>query len=129
MGPPLKFLIVLIVWTSCGQSYRTGNVKKFNKLIEQRTDLKTPEDLITFYYDPDGYNSKTPYKIIAKKLDSDSFEITLTQENIEDDSVFAEKVVLIAKQNGDIWTVSDIKLSSKCQSDRGHQDWQADPCE
>lgn len=123
------FYFVLIILTSCSDDYRLGNAKKFNDLVAQRQDIETPEELISLYYDPNGNNDDPEFKITSTKVSENNFEITLIQEGIGDDSVYGERIIMRAQLKGSTWTVTEIKMSWKCQNERGHQNWSAAPCD
>jgi hypothetical protein len=125
----LRFLILAVfILTSCSDSYKILNADSFNNKIAGRTDIKTPEDLITLYY---GFSSQN-ISVTSRELATDYYQITLIHEfkgNSEgDDSVAGEKIVMTAKRIGQKWTICEIKEAWKCWSGRGHTGWGNTPC-
>jgi hypothetical protein len=121
------FLILLVFLNSCSESFNQIDPGKFNAEIAGRTDIKTPEELIREYYGfPESEGSKTTVE--SENLRNDTYEITLIREGLGDDSQFAEKIVMTAKLQDQIWNVIEIKMNWKCMSDRGHTSWGTGTC-
>lgn len=124
------FVLTLIVsfLTSCSESYKTRDPKIFNQKISNRTDIKSPEELIKIYYNYTPSEGIPKLTIYAKDLGDNSFEVTLIHEGFADDSLAGMKIVMTAKQVGQTWTVIEIKENWKCLDDRGHTSWGITPC-
>ena len=127
-GRLFGLLILLSCLTSCSESFQTVDPKKFNEKIADRTDIKTPEELITLYYDWPESEGKPKLTIRANKSGDSNYEITLIHEGLQDDSQSGEKIVMKAKLNGPTWIVTEIKKNWKCWDGRGHSGWGTDPC-
>src|SRR5262245_41837193 len=107
-----SFLITIITMAfliSCSESFQKLDAKKFNEKISERTDIRSPEQLMRIYYKyPQG--ERTPnLSIETKDLGNNLYEITLIDEPIQDDSEAGEKIVMTAKSIADHWTVIEIK--------------------
>jgi hypothetical protein len=123
-----KILIILTFLTSCSESFKTIDSKKFNEKIVNRTDIKTPEELIVLFYDYPKSEDTPKMTITSKQIGDNKYEITLIHEQILDDSQYGEKLIMKATQNEQKWTVTEIKENWKCQSGRGHSNWGTDIC-
>ena len=121
-------LILAFIFCSCKESFRIVDPKEFNEIIKDRTDIKNPDSLIKFYYDPNGYFKDLTYAITSKKLSGNNYRIILIAGGLGDDSVAAEKVVITTSYSDGRWIVTTIKVNWKCQPGRGHQSWSAKPC-
>ena len=113
---------------SCGESYKNIDTEKINKEISSNTEIKTPEQLILFYYNYPKSESKPELKITKRKIDNQVYEITLIHDHQADDSQRSEKIVMTAKKSVEKWKVEKILRNWKCQDGRGHTDWGTDLC-
>lgn len=124
---PLLFSILMLI-TSCAESFDTIDPQPFNKIIANRTDIKTPEELIkSFYYiaPEEGHSEPT---ITSEKTKENTYHITMIEENMADDSQAGIKIVMDAELNGEIWIVSSLKMNWKCYEGRGHTSWGTEKC-
>jgi hypothetical protein len=120
-------ILILVFAGSCSESFVQLDPQKFNEKIAGRTDIKTPKDLILEYYDnPDSEGSETTVETV--ELSDNKYEITLIREGLGDDSQFAEKIVMKAKQKEQQWNVIEIKWNWKCMTGRGHTSWGTETC-
>ena len=122
-------IIVLTLLASCTESFKSHNPKKFNLKIANRTDIKTPEELIKLYYRNSDKEGNSKLIIKADNLGDNNFQICLIDEELDDDSQSGEKIIMKAKLNGQIWNVTEIKENWKCGGGRGHSGWGTDECE
>ena len=122
-------IFVQIVLLSCRETFKNGDVEKFNTLVANRTDIKKPQDLIELYYGPYKNKEAGSYKIIIDDLKDNKFKITFIRDWLNDDSVWGEKIVMYASLIDSTWKVSEIRLNWKCQKGRGHQHWSKDLCD
>jgi hypothetical protein len=53
---------------------------------------------------------------------------TLLRDDLEDDSVRAERYVLELEQDGDVWTVVSARWEQRCHDGRGHQEFSPELC-
>ena len=119
----------MILLTSCGESFKHIDSTKFNIKIQQRNDIKTPEELIEIFYDYPENEGNPKLQITSKKLDKNKFEITLIHDHLEDDSQSAVKYVMTATKKGDIWKVLEVKKNWKCFQGSGHTSWGTGTCD
>lgn len=120
--------VILIVLSSCSESFKTRNPDLFNQIIAIRTDIATPEALIKFYYTQDREIDFSNITIESEPLGGSKYEITLIDENLQDDSMSGEKIVMTAELIGQTWTVHEIKANWKCHDGRGHTNWGTELC-
>jgi hypothetical protein len=99
-----------------------------NKDIAGNTNIKIPEELITFYYNYPSSESKPNLKIEKKEIEKNVFEITLIHDNQQDDSQKAEKIIMIVEKLVNKWHVKKIRRNWKCYNGRGHTDWGTEVC-
>jgi len=124
----LKLFIVLIplvsIFGSCSESFNILDAKTFNEQIANRTDIKTPDELIKLYYNykPEK-EGKQKLLIQTIHLGENKYKVTLIHEGLLDDSMSSIKIVMIVKQTGLTWIVIEIKENWKCWKDRGHTNW------
>ncbi|MBQ0907811.1 hypothetical protein KBJ98_03735 [Flavobacterium sp. F-328] len=127
----MKYLFILFftfLLVSCGESFDNMDTEMINKDIAGNTNIKTPEELITFYYNYPSSESKPNLKIEKKEIEKNVFEITLIHDNQQDDSQKAEKIIMIAEKLVNKWHVKKIRRNWKCYSGRGHTDWGTEVC-
>lgn len=122
-------LIMLVILTiSCNESFEEINPDKFNKKIEKRADILTPEELIILFHNYPKDEGKPEYEISSANK-NDIYEITLIHNRIPDDSLLSEKIIITAKKNKNgIWSVIKILKNWKCHEGRGHNDWGTESC-
>lgn len=113
---------------SCGESFMNIDTEKFNTDIAESTNIKSPEELITIFYNYPNSEGKPNLRITTRKLKENVFEVTLIHDNQQDDSQKAEKIVMIAKKIGNKWNADKISKNWKCYNGRGHTDWGTEYC-
>ena len=118
----------MMILTSCTEEFDIKNPSKFNKEIEARTDIKTPEQLISIYYNYPPNEDIPKLEINSKELKNGFIEITLIHDQQQDDSQRAIKIVMLTKRNGKKWVVFEIKKNRKCYDGRGHTNWGTELC-
>jgi hypothetical protein len=119
------FSIYLI--SSC-TSYEILDVKKFNKEISERDDIKSPEELILLFYDYPESELTNKLKISAKKNHENEYTIILIHDGMDDDSQKALKYIMKANFINNKWEVFEVRISRKCWSGRGHKNWSRKWC-
>lgn len=122
----LVFVCLLFLF-SCSESFRFIDPAKFNREISGRTDIHTPTDLLNAYYGNEK-NGILTEEIGLENLPDNVYKITFICERNDDDSLFAEKIIMTAKLNGQTWTVMEIKENWKCHNGRGHTGWGTEQC-
>ena len=121
--------LIAIFMTSCSESFENVDSTEFNNSIAARTDIETAQELITLYYGyPEESEGETNISIEAKELGSGKIQVTLVHDKLKDDSLQALKIVMIAKQKGQSWTVLEIKKNWKCWEGRGNTNWGTEYC-
>ena len=127
----MKHLIILFLsflLISCGESFEEIDTEMINKDIAQYKNIKSPEELITIYYNYPSSEGKPNLKIEKKELEKNVFEITLIHDYQQDDSQKAEKIIMVAEKIGEKWHVKRIRRNWKCYDGRGHTDWGTSNC-
>ena len=130
MRKTVIILSIFVLITSGCESFRTLDTKEFNDKIANRTDIKTPDELIKLYYDYDCSQDEGNPTITIHTIDlgKNRYEVTLIHEGLLDDSLSGWKVVMIAQRAGTTWIVTEIKENWKCWEDRGHTNWGTKRC-
>lgn len=105
----IGLFVVLALLTSCAESFRELDPKAFNQTIADRDDIKTPEQLITEFYDYPESEGKPQLTITTTELGDGHFEITLIHLGLDDDSQSGQKIVMRAQHKEGRWTVLEIK--------------------
>ena len=114
---------------SCSESFETIDTEQINKDISAYTEIKTPEQLILFYYNYPKNEGKPELKLTKRKIDNQVYEITLIHDHQADDSQRAEKIIMTAKKIGEKWNVEKILRNWKCRDGRGHTDQGTENCD
>jgi PBP1b-binding outer membrane lipoprotein LpoB len=123
-----ELLILIIILTSCSESFDIKDPAEFNKKIEKRTDIETAEQLIEIYYNYPPNEGTPKLDIKSRELDNGLIEVTLIHDGQEDDSQRATKIVMTAELNNKKWIVHQIKTNRKCWDGRGHTNWGTEWC-
>lgn len=121
------FIFTLLLY-SCKESFQEMDSEMFNKDIIRNTSIKSPEELITNYYNFPRSEGKPNLKITKNEIDKNIFEIILIHDNQQDDAQKAEKIIMIAEKIGTKWNVKKISRNWKCYQGRGHTDWGIEYC-
>ncbi len=114
--------------TSCSENFDAIDQIEFNKKIENRTDIKTAEELIEIYYNYPENEGVPNLTFDSRKMKNGFEEITLIHEGLEDDSQRATKIVMLVEQSNKKWVVKEIKTNRKCWDGRGHTNWSTEWC-
>jgi len=123
-----ELLILIIILTSCSESFDIKDPTEFNKKIEKRTDIETAEQLIEIYYNYPPNEGTPKLDIKSRELDNGLIEVTLIHDGQEDDSQRATKIVMTAELDDKKWIVHQIKTNRKCWDGRGHTNWGTEWC-
>ena len=120
-------LFLLLLFASCAESFKQIPPDKFNDTIAKRKDIKTSDELITAYYQYRQFYSETDARprlnITSRKLDSGDYEITAIDTITNDDTLAAEKIVMIATRKAETWKALDIKYNWKAREGYGSSEW------
>lgn len=118
----------IICLTSCTEKFKTIDPTDFNGTIRNRADIKSAEQLIRVFYNYPESEGTPQLEIEKHELKDNKIEVTLIHDQQQDDSQKATKIILTAEQNGDTWTVLEIKENWKCYDGRGHTNWGIEYC-
>lgn len=124
----IYILFISFFLNSCGEAFENMDTEMINKEIAGNNNIKSAEELITIYYNYPNSESKPDLKIGKREIENDVFEITLIHNNQADDSQKAEKIIMVAKKFGKLWSVKNIRRNWKCYDGRGHTDWGTETC-
>lgn len=128
MNPKILLVLFALVLFSCNEKFKTIDPSGFNSQIEERNDIKSPEELITIYYNYPKNEGDPDLKISSKARANNTWEIVLIHDRLQDDSQRAIKIIMLAKRTNNIWEVEEIKKNWKCWDGRGHTDWGIEFC-
>jgi len=122
------FSLFILVFSSCGEEFISIDPVDFNNKIKTRTDITTPEELITLFYNYPSEEGRPNLSISVEDFGNNEYRVTLINDKMYDDSQSGEKVIMEASRKGKIWNVSKIRKNWKCYSERGHTNWGINPC-
>ena len=122
------YIILLIIFSSCSESFKSVNPSDFNERILHVKSIDTAEDLIKLYYNYPADGGTSSIEITQKEKDDGFVEITLIHFGQQDDSQRATKIVMTAKFTDGVWYVQKIKTNRKCYDGRGHTGWGTEWC-
>jgi hypothetical protein len=128
MKHSLHLFLLLFLFSSCSERFKTLDPKEFNQQIAGRTDINSPEELIKLYFNYPANEGTPQLSVETENLGGNNYRITLIHSHMEDDSEAAEKFVMTAHLSGRTWKVDEIKMNWKCWDDRGHTSWGTGPC-
>jgi hypothetical protein len=58
----------------------------------------------------------------------DEAEVTATLDGLLDDSIRAERYVLVLERRDDVWRLRSARWAQQCQANRGHQNFSTELC-
>lgn len=103
-------------------------LENLNAKLNEST-LSDVEEVATIYAPKDEEaEGNYSYTVVKEKLDSNKIILTVTQEGLNDDSLFGQKSILTVDSVDGKWQVEEIKELYKCWPERGHQEWSAEFC-
>ena len=108
---------------------RTAESDKYielNQRVRKASNIITPVELIKYYYGE--IDADQDIDISVEIVEENQYEIILIQENIKDDSIAGMRIIMIANNYNNQWTVLDIQRTWKCQKRRGHTKFSSKPC-
>lgn len=59
----------------------------------------------------------------------DAAEVTVTRDGYTDDSVRGDRHHIVMRREAGIWNITSATIAWRCQEERGHQGYSADPCQ
>lgn len=122
------FFCFLAIFPGCGEDSIPVDVSSFNKTIELRKDLKSAKEVMLEFYSSYHSEGGRDIKVTEENLTPGRFRVTLINDDLNDDSALAEKLVMVVKQDGTKWKVISIEKNWKCHKGRGHSGWGTEPC-
>ena len=101
-------------------------IDKLNEDIISNS-ISNAADVIDFYK-PKSEQTEGNYSYTSssKRIDDQTYEYTVTETGLLDDSVEGIKSVILVKNENDIFKIISIKENYRCY--RGHKDWSAERC-
>ena len=123
-----QILFSLFILISCSENFDSIDPAEFNKKIENRTNIKTSQELILLFYNYPKNEGTPKLEFHLKKTDKGLVEIMLIHDEQEDDSQRATKIIMIAELKNKKWLVKEIKTNRKCWKGRGHTNWDTERC-
>lgn len=139
----MKYILTIILASlflfSCDNSndidsFKSIDVTEINKEIA--TGIKnnedwvmTPVSILNHIYRLQDTTETNGTYAIEQHENVGVLEITLTQEQIPDDSVYGEKRIIQFRQINKSWTILSIKVGYKCYEGRGgHSNYCGEDC-
>jgi hypothetical protein len=120
-------------WSGRLRPDESGNipVDAFNDFLSEHPDLARSPVRATIEFaklrDPSGL--ATIVRARAPELENpDSVRVTLTEDDLPDDSVRSVRYVLRFRRAGRRWRVESARRTQRCQRGRGHQRFSSEPC-
>lgn len=99
---------------------------ELNQRVRKAGNINTPVELIKYYYGE--IDADQDIDISVDQVEENQYEITLIQENIKDDSIAGMKIIMVANNENNQWTVLNIQRTWKCWKGRGHTKFSSEPC-
>ncbi|MCJ7801197.1 MAG: hypothetical protein MUP82_02435 [Candidatus Marinimicrobia bacterium] len=95
----------------------TDQYTEFNQRVRKAGNIVTPIELIKYYLGE--IDADQDIDISVAQVENNQYEITLIQGNVKDDSIAGIKIIMVAKNDNNQWTVLDIQRTWKCQKGHG----------
>jgi len=121
------FLLLGFIFTSSCDIYKAPDVDEFNEDIAGRISIKSPEDLVKYYYFGDEKYSKPGVTVNHEQKKQGLYQIYLYDLNLKDRLVKARRVSMLAHKIEDSWIVYEINESVKCSNSESDE-WQTESC-
>ncbi len=115
------------------EEYRTMDSKtleRINAVIASK-NLNTAQAVLNAYAPKDDNNKDEDYvyEVTKMKSDANTTLLLLVEDNMQNDSLKARKVLMRIEYKDNKLKVTQIKESYQCWEWRGHQDWSAVVCQ
>lgn len=114
------------------EEYRTMDSKTLENINATiaRKNLNTPQAILNAYAPKDTTNKDEDYvyEVTKMKSDENATLLLLVEDNMQNDSLKARKVLMRIEYKDNKLKVNQIKESYQCWEWRGHQDWSAVVC-
>ncbi len=121
--------------TNANAAYQNLNINRFNRLIDigvrgRQAWVKSPMQVVARLVGEMRDTKTRAIRFISPNAEgSDSLTVVVTDSGLLDDSIFAERMRLeLRKNSGGVWKVISGQRAWRCQQGRGHQKFNATPC-
>jgi hypothetical protein len=104
--------------TIASSAVESDQYTELNQRVRKAGTINTPVELIKYYYGE--IDADQDIDISVDQVEENQYEIILIQENIKDDSITEMRIIMVANNDNNQWTVLDIQRTWKCQKRRGH---------
>lgn len=113
------------------ETFEALDIKATNKQIMAMEDTLSPKEIMGLYYplEPESNEGNQKIEVIERNMENGEVEVELTHSNLLDDSLLAEKYIMLLQDIKGKWAVISIKKSWKCRKDKGHNYWSAEKCQ
>jgi hypothetical protein len=120
-------------WNGPPRPNEAGRVEVdgFNDFLSEHPDLaRSPvRATVEFVRLKDPRALVTTVRARASQLENpQEVRVTLTEDGLPDDSIRAERWVLVFQRHGRRWDVKSARWAQRCQPGRGHQKFSPRPC-
>jgi hypothetical protein len=112
--------------TIASSAVESDQYTELNQRVRKAGTINTPVELIKYYYGE--IDADQDIDISVDQVEENQYEIILIQENIKDDSIAEMRIIMVANNDNNQWTVLDIQRTWKCQKRRGHSKFSSKPC-
>ena len=112
--------------TIASSAVESDQYTELNQRVRKAGAINTPVELIKYYYGE--IDADQDIDISVDQVEENQYEIILIQENIKDDSIAEMRIIMVANNDNNQWTVLDIQRTWKCQKRRGHSKFSSKPC-
>lgn len=112
--------------TIASSAVESDQYTELNQRVRKAGTINTPVELIKYYYGE--IDADQDIDIFVDQVEENQYEIILIQENIKDDSIAEMRIIMVANNDNNQWTVLDIQRTWKCQKRRGHSKFSSKPC-
>lgn len=112
------------------ETFEALDIEATNKKLVAMKDTLNPKEIMALYYplEPESNEGNQKIEVTEKTLENGEVEVELIHSNLLDDSLLAEKYIMLLQDIKGKWAVISIKKSWKCRKNRGHSYWSAEKC-
>jgi hypothetical protein len=112
------------------ETFEALDIKATNKKLVAMENSLSPKEIMALYYplEPEVNEGNQKIDLTERKLDNGEIEMELIHSNLLDDSLLAEKHIMLLQDIKGKWAIISIKKSWKCRKDQGHSYWSAEKC-
>ena len=112
------------------ETFEALDIEATNKKLVTIQDTLSPKEIMALYYplEPESNEGNQKIEVNEKTLDNGEVEVQVIHHNLLDDSLLAEKYIMLLQDIKGKWAIISIKKSWKCRKDRGHDYWSVEKC-